>query len=199
MEQIVDIPARTRGLQGIRPGQSSTASVGVHGRGGMGGGSLQGFSPGQGSRASSSCSRAAEVAFDGVFRTFPGVNKVRGSASQCGDHPLGYFSPGGVVAHSSSWSPTAYGHGTLSGEDDGQEDFLQDGDEEEEEEELEMFDESIDRFELSGWRPRRLCCDYMAGCCARGWGCTFAHGEQELHPSSLPGALRGRASAADHG
>ena len=31
-----------------------------------------------------------------------------------------------------------------------------------------MFDESIDRFGLSGWRPRRLCCDYMAGCCARG-------------------------------
>ena len=51
-----------------------------------------------------------------------------------------------------------------------------------------MFDESIDLFELSGWRPRRLCCDYMAGCCAGGWGCTFAHGEQELHPSSLPGA-----------
>ena len=39
----------------------------------------------------------------------------------------------------------------------------------------------------------------MAGCCALGWGCTVAHGEQELHPSSLPGALRGRASAADHG
>ena len=68
-----------------------------------------------------------------------------------------------------------------------------------EEEELEMFDESIDRFELSGWRPRRLCCDCMAGCCAGGWGCTFAHGEQELHPSSLPGADRGRAGAAGHG
>ena len=155
-----------------------------HGRGRLGGGSLQGFSPRQGSRASSSRSRAAEVAFDGVFRTFPGVKKSAGSASQCGDHPLGYFSPRGVVA---------------PGEDDGQGDFFQDGDEEEEEEELEMFDESIDRIELSGWRPRRLWCDYMAGCCARGCGCTFAHGEQQLHPSSLPGALRGRASAADHG
>ena len=41
----------------------------------------------------------------------------------------------------------------MPGEDDGQGDFFQDGDEEEEEEELEMFDESIDRFELSGWRP----------------------------------------------
>ena len=72
-----------------------------------------------------------------------------GSASQCGDHPLGYFSPSGVVAHSSSWSPAAHGHGTLPGEDDGQGDFFQDGDEEEEEEELEMFDESVDRFGLS--------------------------------------------------
>ena len=51
VEQIVDIPARTRGLQGIRPGHSSTASVGVqiadipvpHGRGGVGGRSLQGW------------------------------------------------------------------------------------------------------------------------------------------------------------
>ena len=113
----------------------------------------------------------------------------------------GYFSPGRVVAHSaSSWSPSpaAYGHGTLPVEDDGQGDFFQDGDEGEEEE-LEMLDESIDRFELSGWRPRRLCCDYVARCCAGGWGCTFAHGEQELHPSSLPGALHGRASATDHG
>ena len=31
-----------------------------------------------------------------------------------------------------------------------------------------------------------------------GWSCTFAHGEQELHPSSLCGAERGRPSAADH-
>ena len=32
-----------------------------------------------------------------------------------------------------------------------------------------------------------------------GGGCTFAHSEQELHPSSLLGADPGRASAADHG
>ena len=35
----------------------------------------------------------------------------------------------GVVAHSSSWSPAAYGRGTLPGEDDGHEDFFQGGDE----------------------------------------------------------------------
>ena len=47
-----------------------------------------------------------------------------------------------------------------------------------------MFDESIDRFQLSGWRP-----DASA--------VTTWQAEQELHPSSLPGALRGRASAAE--
>ena len=62
-------------------------------------------------------------------------------------------------------------------------------DEVEEEEELEMFDETFDWFEHSSWRPRRLC----EGSCA------FAHGEQELHPSTLRAADCGRASAVDHG
>ena len=78
-------------------------------------------------------------------------------------------------------------------------DAAQEFEEVEEEEELEMFDESIDRFEHSSFRPRRLCRHYMAGRCEEGWSCTFAHGEQELHPSTLCGAERGRASAADHG
>ena len=59
--------------------------------------------------------------------------------------------------------------------------------EEEEEEELEMFDKSIDRFEHSSFRPRRLCRHYMAGRCEEGWSCTFAHGEQELHHSTRRG------------
>ena len=201
--QIVEnpVPQGRRGgggLQSLRPGQNSTALGGAEpvdipvpsGRGAEGG--LQGFRLGQGSSASSSMDRSyvGDGAFDRGFRTFPGVKKSAEVAGQVSAR---------VRPHSRSWTPAAYGHGTLLGEDDGQGDFFQDGDEEEEEEELEIFDESIDRFELSGWRPRRLCCNYMAGCCARGWGCTFAHGEQELHPSSLPGALRGRASAADHG
>ena len=41
---------------------------------------------------------------------------------------------------------------------------------------LEMFDESIGRFEQSGFRPRRLCSHFMAGRCERGWRCMFAHG-----------------------
>ena len=59
-----------------------------------------------------------------------------------------------------------------------------------EEEELEMFDESIDRFEHSRWRPRRLCLHFMAGRFGAGWACTFADGEQELHPSTLRGWSR---------
>ena len=61
-----------------------------------------------------------------------------------------------------------------------------------------MFDESIDRLEHSSFSPKRLCRQYMAGRCEDGWSCTFAHGEQELHLSTLRGAERGRASAADH-
>ena len=51
---------------------------------------------------------------------------------------------------------------------------------EEEEEVLEMFDESIDRFEHSGFRPRRVCVHYLAARCEEGWSCTFPHGEQSI-------------------
>ena len=58
---------------------------------------------------------------------------------------------------------------------------------------------TIDWFEHSSWRPRRLCRPYMAGRCEDGWSCTLAHCEHELHPSTLRAAERRRASAADHG
>ena len=135
VEQSVDIPGTGRrpggggGLQSLRPGQDSTAFGGAEhvdnpvpqGRGG--GRGLHGLRPGQGSSASASSSMdrsyVAEGAFDGFFRTFPSVKESAGSASQCGDHPLGYFSPSAIVAHSSSWTPAAYGQGTLPIEDDG--------------------------------------------------------------------------------
>ena len=60
----------------------------------------------------------------------------------------------------------------------------------EEEEEVEVFDRSIDRFEHSGFRPRRLCVHFMAGRSEREWTCTFAHFEKELHPHER---------ATDHG
>ena len=40
---------------------------------------------------------------------------------------------------------------------------------------LEMFDQSIDRFEHSAFRPRRLCVHFMLGRCERGWSLTFPH------------------------
>ena len=67
---------------------------------------------------------------------------------------------------------------------------VEEEDEEDDEDEdiksVEEFDESVDRFEHSGWRPMRLCTAYYSGGCARGWECTFAHSEQELHPWALP-------------
>ena len=82
----------------------------------------------------------------------------------------------------------------------------EDDEEVEEEEELEMFDESIDRFEHSSFRPRRVCRHYMAGRCEEGWSCTFAHGEQELQNVDAPvpqitdrGAAGGCANATDQG
>ena len=52
-------------------------------------------------------------------------------------------------------------------------------DEDEEEEEVE-----VSRF-LPHFRPRRWCWYVRAGSiCPRGWDCTFAHHESELHPDS---------------
>ena len=45
---------------------------------------------------------------------------------------------------------------------------MEEDDGEAEEEELEMFDESIDRFEHSRWRARRLCRHFVAGRCEDG-------------------------------
>ena len=58
-----------------------------------------------------------------------------------------------------------------------------------------MFDESIDHFEHSRFRPRRLCRHHVVGAAKK----AFAHGEQGLHLAALRGADCGRASAADHG
>ena len=68
----------------------------------------------------------------------------------------------------------------------------------EEEEELEMFDDSIDWFEHFRFHPMRLCRQLMAGLFEAGWSCSFAHGEQELHPAALRRADRRCACAADH-
>ena len=49
----------------------------------------------------------------------------------------------------------------------------------------EMVDESIDHFEHSSFRPRRLCSHFMAGCCGRGWSCTLVRTRAPSSFSSL--------------
>ena len=58
-------------------------------------------------------------------------------------------------------------------------------------EEEEEVDEDEDEDEVEGsrfllhFRPRRWCWYVRAGgICPRGWQCTFAHHESELHPDS---------------
>ena len=59
--------------------------------------------------------------------------------------------------------------------------LLEDEDEEEDEDDEE---EEISRFPPH-FRPRRWCQFFLAGSmCPRGWQCTFAHHESELHPDS---------------
>ena len=123
---IVAVGAERRGLQGFSQEQNSAAFRGAEhvdiqvpqNRGANNG--LHGYRPGQGSSASSSMDRSyvAEGAFDGFFRTFPGVKKKCGVRQPVRRSPARFFSPSSVVAHSSSWSPAACGHGTLPVEDD---------------------------------------------------------------------------------
>ena len=104
-------------------------------------------------------------------------------------------------AHSSSSTLSAHQTAPVPSFDDFEmiEEEAEGEEEVEEEEELEMFDESTDQYEHYSFRPKRLCRHFMAGRCEAWWSCTFAHGEQELHPAALRRADRGRASAADHG
>ena len=126
----VGVPGGGGGLQSLHPGQDSTAFGGAervytpvpHGRGGRAGrGGLQGFSQEQNSAAFRGAVHVdipvpqGRGGGGGLHGLRPGqgssasssMDCCAGSASQCGDHPLGYLSPSGVVAHSSSWSPAA--------------------------------------------------------------------------------------------
>ena len=56
--------------------------------------------------------------------------------------------------------------------------------EEQMDEVLEEEEVEVSRF-LPHFRPRRWCWYVLAGnICPRGWNCTFAHHESELHPDS---------------
>ena len=84
--------------------------------------------------------------------------------------------------------------------------------EEEEGEVLQMFDECIDSFEHSSFRPRRLCVYYMSGRCEQGWTCKssiLTLFEEQIVDAPMPQTTDeltediragcGCASATDHG
>ena len=200
------------GLQGFPPGQNSAAlhveqpvDIPVpQGRGGVGArGGLQGFA-GQSSTASSSRVGAADGAGQGVFRTFPQIKKSAKQGPHSGSALLPESSPSTLSAHQmpldeqlvdvpvpqvSERSSRSLLHEVLRRRQEAEEAarwreqnaLLEDEDEEEDEDDEE---EEISRFPPH-FRPRRWCQFLLAGSmCPRGWQCTFAHHESELHPDS---------------
>ena len=201
------------GLQGSLSGQNSavlhveqTVDIPVPDRAGEGGrGGLQGFA-GQGSTASSSHVGAADGAGQGVFRTFPRTKKSAKQVPHSGSELSADFNPSTLSAHQMppeqlvdvpvpqvherSSRSLVYEQGTRfleslhrrwEAEEAARVALLEEEqmDEEEEEEEVE-----VSRF-LPHFRPRRWCWYVHAGSiCPRGWDCTFAHHESELHPDS---------------
>ena len=184
VEQIVDIPV---------PGRA----------GGGGRGGLQGF-PGQGSIASSSHASAADDARQGVFRTFLRMKKSAKRGPHSGSELCADFNPSTLSAHQMPPEqlvdvpvpqvPERLGSRELlqvfrrlQEEEEVNlcrvHNALQEEEEMDEDEEEEVVEGS--RF-LPHFRPRRWCWYVRAsGICPRGWGCTFAHHESELHPDSL--------------
>ena len=185
-EQIVDIPV---------PG----------GDGGERGG-LQGFA-GQSSTASSSHVGAADGAGQGVFRTFPRRKKSAKQGPHSGSELSADFNPSTLSAHQMPPEQLVdvpvpqvpeRSSGSLAYEQETR--FLLESlkrrleaqeaarlarveeEQMEEDEEEEVVEGS--RF-LPHFRPRRWCWYVRAGSiCPRGWDCTFAHHESELHPDS---------------
>ena len=209
VEQTVDIPVprrrrrRSGSPQGSLPGRGSTANleqiVDTPARD-----SPQGFLPGQSSSSSSRSHDGPDDGIQGVFRTFPRIKKSAGQ----GPHPgseLGADFTSTLSAHQMppeqlvdvpvpqvpvrSSSSLLYEQGKSllerlnrrEAEEAARLALLEEEqmDEDEEEEEVE-----VSRF-LPHFRPRRWCWYVRAGSiCPRGWDCTFAHHESELHPDS---------------
>ena len=167
-------------------------------------GGLQGF-PGQSSTASSSHVGAADDTGDGVFRTFPRRKKSAKRGPHSGSE-LGADFTSTLSAHQMAPEqlvdvPVPLVHRTSSYDEETRLllESLQRSREVAlgaseaarlvpvaEQQMLEVEEEEVVacRF-LSGFRPRRLCWYVHAGSiCPRGWLCTFAHHESELHPDS---------------
>ena len=200
-------------LQGFPPGQGSaaphveqTVDIPVPGRAGGGGrAGLQGFA-GQSSTASSSHVGAADGAGQAVFRTFPQIKKSAKHGPHSGSELGADFTPSTLSAHQMppeqlvdvpvpqvrerSSGNLAYEletcklerlHRRREAEEAARLAVLEEEQMEEEEEEEEV---AVSRF-LPHFRPRLWCWYVRAGSiCPRGWDCTFAHHESELHPDS---------------
>ena len=209
VEQTVDIPVprrrrRRKGSpQGSLPGLGSTAYleqiVGTPARD-----SPQGFLPGQSSSSSSRLHDGPDDGTQGVFRTFPRVKKSAKRSPHSGSE-LGADFTSTLSAHQMPPEqlvdvPVPLVHGRSSYDPEtrlfleslhrSREEALEAArlvpvaeeqmfEEEEEEAAVEVM-----RF-LHDFQPRRWCWYVHAGSiCPRGWDCTFAHHESELHPDS---------------
>ena len=205
VEQTVDIPVPGRagggareGLQSSLPRQNSAGRAGGGGRGG-----LQG-STGQGSTASSSHVGAADDAGQGFFRTFPRMKKSAKRGPHSGSELGADFNPSTLSAHQMPPEqlvdvPVPLVHERSSYDQEtrllleslhrSREEALEAARlvpvaEEQMDEVLEEEEVEVSRF-LPHFRPRRRCWYVLAGnICPRGWNCTFAHHESELHPDS---------------
>ena len=62
-----------------------------------------------------------------------------------------------------------------------EEDDEEEDEDEDEDEDSDEFVGDLTRFP-AGFMPMRMCRWYPSGNCRQGWGCMFAHHENELHP-----------------
>ena len=200
VEQTIDIPVPHDpggrggggGLQIFSQGQGTTACRGAEfvdipvpqGRGGLGGGGLQSFSQGQG---------------QGFFSHFSPREKSAGSGPHLGSELSADFNPSTLGAHQMPPEqlvdvPVPLVHGSSSYDQETRLllESLHKRREAEEAARLALVEEQMEedgeeeRVEVSRFlphfRPRRCCWYVHAGSiCPRGWNCTFAHHESELH------------------
>ena len=172
VENTVDIPVpRSGGLQGSRPGQGSTASSShVGATDNTKQKSFSHFSPGEKSAAFGPHS-GSELSADFNPSTLS-AHQMPGSHLRAPEQLVDVPVP--QIAERASRRKLLE---VLSGLSSSLEEEEVAEDEEEEEEEGSRF--------LPHFRPRRWCWYLHAGSiCPRGWQCTFAQHESELHPDS---------------
>ena len=108
--------------------------------------------------------------FQGVFRTFPHMKKVRGWVRTRGRNWVRTLNP---------WTPAAYAESMAGAYDES---------EAESEAKVVVEEGAVTRF-AAGFRPLRVCTRFLehqlgrpVRGCANGDRCTFAHSWAELHP-----------------